>query len=675
MKNFILSILFILISYNIYAETSLEKYIVDRKVGPNGSEIIGINVPGGRPPKNYVRKEIVDIESLKTSRNVVIIDDVPAFDWSYGCSATSAAIIAAYYDRNGYPNIYTGPTNGGIMPLNNSIWNESSGGEGGDGECPLSATHQGFDGRVTRGHVDNYWIEFGSTAQDPYISNGWTPHTNAYCTGDFMGTNQSYWSNTDGMTNFYTYNSGAALHSFSECEGYNPPRKDGGYGFEQFMESRGYNVTVSYNQKIMGFEGNTQGFTFTQYMAEINANRPVMIHVTGHTMVGFGYDSSDQTMYIKNTWDYSTHTMTWGGSYSNMTHYSVSVINLSPSDVGLTGDSFDNPIAVNSLPYSDSQNTNNFTNTVGNTSKDVIYQLFFTNDLNNVTISTNGSSYDTYLRVFNSSQNQINFNDDGGEGNNAELTNLSFSANTIYYVCIEGYSSNNGQYLLDIYLPGDNFETAIPIPSIPFNTSGNTNNFTNTVGNASKDVFYKLNMPNPYNNVTISLNGSDYDSYLRIYDENQIQILFNDDGGVGTNAQLTGVSLDANTDYYICIEGFSTNNGNYVFNITGNIFVPIPQAVENLEIIYVDGWIMLTWDDVTLDINNNALNPDYYNVYVADTENEASYIIAGTAADNDFSISAEEFPFNPVFFKVTAVKEAARAILINSDETGLKHPK
>ncbi len=38
---------------------------------------------------------------------------VPAFDWSFGCSATSASMIAAYYDRNGYPKMYTGPTNGG----------------------------------------------------------------------------------------------------------------------------------------------------------------------------------------------------------------------------------------------------------------------------------------------------------------------------------------------------------------------------------------------------------------------------------------------------------------------------------------------------------------------------------------------------------------------------------
>ena len=42
--------------------------------------------------------------------------------WELGCSATSAGDIAAIYDREEYPNIYTGPANGGVMPLDNSSW-------------------------------------------------------------------------------------------------------------------------------------------------------------------------------------------------------------------------------------------------------------------------------------------------------------------------------------------------------------------------------------------------------------------------------------------------------------------------------------------------------------------------------------------------------------------------
>lgn len=658
MNKMIVIFLLLLTCSSMWGTSNLD--VVDRFTDPKGLEIIGVRIPGGRPPEDYVRKEAIDINSLRTNRSIVIIDDVPAYDWSYGCSATSAAMIAAYYDRNGYPNMYTGGTNAGIMPLDNSVWNESAGGEGGDGECPLSATHQGIDGRSIRGHVDNYWIEYGSENPDPYITNGWTPHTNADCTGDFMGTNQSYWSNSDASTRFYTYDNGAPLYSFSACEDYSPPKKDGGYGFEQFMESRGYEVNVAYNQKIYGFEGNTLGFTFSQYMAEIDANRPVLIHVTGHTMVGFGYDSSNQTIYIKNTWDYSTHTMTWGGSYEGMQHYSVTVLHLQAGQEELLGDNFTNPISITSLPYSDSKNTNNFTNTVGNSSNDAFYQVSFTSNLNNVTISTNGSSYDTYLRVYDSSQNQIYYDDDGGEGTRAELTNINFLANTIYYICVEGYSSNNGQYMLNVFLQGDNFESAIPITSIPYNATGNTNYYSNTIGNNSNDVFYIFNNPNTYNNVTISLNNSDYDSYLRVYNADQTQILYNDDGGNGTNAQLTGISFEANTDYFICIEGYSSNNGNYVLNLTGDIYVATPKSVENIEIIYIEGMIMLAWDEVTLDVNDNPVTPDLYNVYVSATGNEGSYVFDGSTDENDYVVSPGDYAFNPVFFKVTAIKNEAR---------------
>jgi hypothetical protein len=35
-------------------------------------------------------------------------------------------MAAGYYDNNGYPEMYTGPTNWGFMPMDNSIWGTSS---------------------------------------------------------------------------------------------------------------------------------------------------------------------------------------------------------------------------------------------------------------------------------------------------------------------------------------------------------------------------------------------------------------------------------------------------------------------------------------------------------------------------------------------------------------------
>jgi hypothetical protein len=271
----------------------------------------------GRPPEIKATAAYVPEANIQMGINT--LSNVPAFNWVYGCSATSAAMLMGYYDNSGYADMYNGPTNGGVCPMNNSIW--------GAGESPLSATHQGIDGLATRGHVDDYWVGYGSSAPDPFITGNWTEHTHADCTADFMGTNQDSLGNSDGSTTFYFFPSGAPLYNYncgSDC-------RDGCYGLRLFTESRGYSVTANYNQYIYGYQGNTQGFTFDQFTAEIDAGRPVLIHVSGHTMLGFGYNTAGSVVYLHDTWDYSDHSMAWGGTYSGMQHFGVTVLQLEPT--------------------------------------------------------------------------------------------------------------------------------------------------------------------------------------------------------------------------------------------------------------------------------------------------------------------------------------------------------
>ncbi|MCF7920169.1 MAG: Ig-like domain-containing protein [Candidatus Cloacimonetes bacterium] len=318
MKKLFLLFSFYLLSLGLIGYDLLPgEFIVEL---PDGRIIIGYKEPSNPPPD--VLMPAIDLPPK--SRSITYLDDFPAFDWCYGCSATSAAMIAAYYDTHGYPNIYTGPTNSGNMPLTNAVW--------GYKECPLSATHQGYDGLATRGHVDDYWIESGNTGPDPYIVNGWTQHEWADCTADFMGTNQSVYGNSDGGTTFYNYGTGNPLYDYTGCE---PDDIDGCHGFREFFESRGCSIETNgnFSQIIYGYPDTTPGlgFTFEQYKAEIDAGRPVMIHVIGHTMVGFGYNDTTEEIYIKDTWDHFNHKMDWGGSYHEMAQKSVSVFRLEPN--------------------------------------------------------------------------------------------------------------------------------------------------------------------------------------------------------------------------------------------------------------------------------------------------------------------------------------------------------
>ena len=103
-----------------------------------------------------------------------------------------------------------------------------------------------------------------------------------------------------------------------------------------------YDACVLYNQAILNSQyGNTQfGFTFADYMREIDAGRPVLIHVYtqgvgGHTMCGYGY-TLPNTVLMYDTWadldgpgpftdGQNPGTMAWGGSYYSMDHLGVTV--------------------------------------------------------------------------------------------------------------------------------------------------------------------------------------------------------------------------------------------------------------------------------------------------------------------------------------------------------------
>jgi hypothetical protein len=309
------------------------RVLAPRSILLNGGLVTGTVINGpSKPPAGYdIQRRPVSLLSVSASLTSNILT-APAFSWVYGCSAVSGAMIAGYYDRNGYPNMYSGPTNGGVMPLDNSSWPTWSDGSSSYRANPLVASRNGVDGQVGRGSIDDSWVAYGSAAADPYITNAWVQHTFGSAIGDYMWTSQSAFGNTDGSTTFWNYNSSARL----TCDAMvSYGLTDGTLGRKRFYEARGYTVTDCYNQKTDNIAAG--GFSYAQYMAEIDAGRPVMLNLTGHTVVGVGYDSSTNLVYIHDTWDYSNHSMTWGGVYiSNMQLQSVSIVNLAANGATAT---------------------------------------------------------------------------------------------------------------------------------------------------------------------------------------------------------------------------------------------------------------------------------------------------------------------------------------------------
>jgi hypothetical protein len=95
--------------------------------------------------------------------------------------------------------------------------------------------------------------------------------------------------------------------------------------------------------------------------------------------------------------------------------------------------------------------------------------------------------------------------------------------------------------------------------------------YTNVLGNGSPDVFYQFTISSPQV-VTIGTNnaGTNYDSYLRLYNSGcGTEIAFDDDGGgLGTTSAITR-ALCAGT-YVIVVEGFNTNTGDFNLSVVAN---------------------------------------------------------------------------------------------------------
>lgn len=100
--------------------------------------------------------------------------------------------------------------------------------------------------------------------------------------------------------------------------------------------------------------------------------------------------------------------------------------------------------------------------------------------------------------------------------------------------------------------------------------TGETITASDSGGNPAPDVFYKFTGSGAPQLVTISLcgGGTDYDSALRVFDDCDLQneLAFNDDS-CGLQSEVTFVS-DGTSTYYIMVEGFSSNSGNFSLDVS-----------------------------------------------------------------------------------------------------------
>ncbi|MCP4667785.1 MAG: hypothetical protein GY849_15635, partial [Deltaproteobacteria bacterium] len=237
------------------------------------------------------------------------LSNAPDYDWWYGCSPTSAGMMMGYYDISGYGGLtYPNLVPGGTAELNSFP----------------AGTYIANNAIASSGHIADYWTGYGNSG-DPCST---CPSHTLNSLADFMCTSDyTHCSNTDGGSTFYTWNSGARFtHNDAVSQGIT--QQSGMYGIGEYVQYAGYSYVNNslYNQKIS--TALSSYFSWTDYKSEIDAGRPTLIHITGHTMLAYGY-TDPNTVYVHDTWSAGAHTMTWGGTYSSSQHQSMTCLQVS----------------------------------------------------------------------------------------------------------------------------------------------------------------------------------------------------------------------------------------------------------------------------------------------------------------------------------------------------------
>lgn len=224
---------------------------------------------------------------VKAQEEHVYLLGVPDYAWYAGCFGTASANLVGFWDRNGLPDMYTGPTGGGIAPLNSAGANVSI--------RALWASQKGLDGRPADmpGHMDDYWqfyiggFSFESTAPDPYLALGRAEHT-PDCLGDFIGQSQRKYTslngecdgNIDGFAFNFWDKTGTRRTNFTPPNGI----RDIQSGLREWARYRGYDAVVSSQLADVNPETPSgTGFTFEDIKTEINSGYPVMLILQNHT--------------------------------------------------------------------------------------------------------------------------------------------------------------------------------------------------------------------------------------------------------------------------------------------------------------------------------------------------------------------------------------------------------
>ncbi len=219
--------------------------------------------------------------------------------------------------------------------------------------------------------------------------------------------------------------------------------------------------------------------------------------------------------------------------------------------------------------------TNNYSGSCGaGTNGDAVFS-FTLAATTRVLIDTFGSGFDTSMDLRNAAFAEVGCNDDAGGTRQSQL-DVTLPAGT-YYVVVDGWSTNCGNYVLNLspYITGNEtyataraageLTTRTTSASFSGNTCGMASDYSGTCGAGSGgDAVFSFTLAAP-TRVLLNTMGSDFDTSMSLRNAATAELNCNDDAGGTAQSQLD-VMLAAGT-YYVIVDGYSSGCGNYVLNL------------------------------------------------------------------------------------------------------------
>jgi len=148
---------------------------------------------------------------------------------------------------------------------------------------------------------------------------------------------------------------------------------------------------------------------------------------------------------------------------------------------------------------------------------------------------------------------------------------------SVYMATLDGVVCEPGE--------GDFCNDPIIISEIPFTTTGNTDDNRNSFGNSAPDEWYAFSAGPDTLEYTISLCGSEFDTYLwLLQDDCTTEIAHNDDS-CGLQSEIV-LPLPPG-EYRICVEGFSSQSGAFQLEVTAREWVD-PCVAYNQALVQIE---------------------------------------------------------------------------------------